>query len=384
MTTWHVLTGEYPPQPGGVSDYTRLVARGLAASGDEVIVWRPPCPGTTPLDPGVAVLRLPDHFGPRSLAALQRGLARQGRESRLLLQYVPHAFGYKAMNLPLCLWLALPRRPALWVIFHEVAYPLERGRPWEHRLLAHVTRLMAALLVRAARRIFVTIPAWEGVLRSLAPLRDGACWLPVPSNIPLEAAPEKVAAVRTRLTAGGQTRELIGHFGTFGGLIAELLGHTLPRLLDGRPGRLALLVGRDSARFARSLEERHPRVRGRLVATGALPVEEIAPHLAACDLLVQPYPDGASSRRTSLAAGLALGVPTVTTTGALSEPFWESSGAVGLARAGDHAGVVAAAEALLADPQARRRMGDRSARLYRECFSLERTITTLRRKEAAS
>src|SRR5207248_6476969 len=30
MIEWHVLTGEYPPQPGGVSDYTRQVARGLA------------------------------------------------------------------------------------------------------------------------------------------------------------------------------------------------------------------------------------------------------------------------------------------------------------------------------------------------------------------
>ena len=30
---WHVITGEYPPQPGGVSDYSRLVARRLAAEG---------------------------------------------------------------------------------------------------------------------------------------------------------------------------------------------------------------------------------------------------------------------------------------------------------------------------------------------------------------
>jgi hypothetical protein len=28
MLRWHIITGEYPPQPGGVSDYTRLVARG--------------------------------------------------------------------------------------------------------------------------------------------------------------------------------------------------------------------------------------------------------------------------------------------------------------------------------------------------------------------
>ncbi len=40
---WQIVTGEYPPQPGGVSDYTRLVARGLAGAGDRVEVWAPPC-----------------------------------------------------------------------------------------------------------------------------------------------------------------------------------------------------------------------------------------------------------------------------------------------------------------------------------------------------
>ncbi len=29
---WFIITGEYPPQPGGLSDYTELVANGLGAS----------------------------------------------------------------------------------------------------------------------------------------------------------------------------------------------------------------------------------------------------------------------------------------------------------------------------------------------------------------
>ena len=42
VTRWVILTGEYPPQSGGVSDYTRLVVEGLAAVGDEVAVYAPP------------------------------------------------------------------------------------------------------------------------------------------------------------------------------------------------------------------------------------------------------------------------------------------------------------------------------------------------------
>ena len=41
LTTWHIITGEYPPNPGGVADYTQLVALGLAAHGDSVHVWAP-------------------------------------------------------------------------------------------------------------------------------------------------------------------------------------------------------------------------------------------------------------------------------------------------------------------------------------------------------
>ena len=61
-----ILTGEYPPQSGGVSDYTRLVVEGLAAVGDEVAVYaRPQAIGPETATPGVQVFRLPDRFGLR-------------------------------------------------------------------------------------------------------------------------------------------------------------------------------------------------------------------------------------------------------------------------------------------------------------------------------
>ena len=39
--SWHLLTGEYPPQPGGVADYTQQLARALSESGKQVHVWAP-------------------------------------------------------------------------------------------------------------------------------------------------------------------------------------------------------------------------------------------------------------------------------------------------------------------------------------------------------
>ncbi len=104
MFQWHIITGEYPPQPGGVSDYTHLVARALAKAGDEVEVWAPACPQPQHAEAGIQVHRLPGHCGPRTLAIIDRAIAGANAE-RVLVQYVPHAFGFKAMNLPFSYWL---------------------------------------------------------------------------------------------------------------------------------------------------------------------------------------------------------------------------------------------------------------------------------------
>ena len=127
MTRWAILTGEYPPDPGGVSDYTRLIARELVRMGDGVCVYAPSQPGPVDSDDaGVRVHRLPGVFGPLSLSKLDAMLARAPRPDRILVQYVPHAFGYKAMNVPFCAWLACCARQLapVWVMFHEVAFPL--------------------------------------------------------------------------------------------------------------------------------------------------------------------------------------------------------------------------------------------------------------------
>src|SRR5450631_3535034 len=111
---WHMITGDYPPQAGGVSDYSRMVARGRAAVGDTVHIYSSECEGprrdsadsveTVTGAGGIIVHRLPGRFGPRALVKLSRMLERHAGE-RLLIQYVPHAFGFKAMNLPFSLWL---------------------------------------------------------------------------------------------------------------------------------------------------------------------------------------------------------------------------------------------------------------------------------------
>ena len=374
MHHWHIITGEYPPQLGGVSDYTRLVAHGLAKSGDEVEVWAPDCGQPSLPDCEVGVHRLPGHFGPRALAALDRATA-GANGSRILVQYVPHAFGFKAMNLPFCWWLFARRRRNITVMFHEVLYRRNPGQPLRHNLLAFATRNMAKLAASAAARIFVSSASWETLLRPMVAQGQSIRSLPVPSNVPVSDDTEAILAVRARYAPAGGL--IAGHFGTHGARIHEHLEASLPEMLRN-PRVCFILIGRGGLEFRDLLARRHPDAAHRLHATGPLPGEQLSTHISACDLMIQPYPDGISTRRTSAMAAMSHGRPIVTTQGFLTEPLWAESGAVALAPEGDSRAFGHAIARLLDDQALRQRLGRRAAELYLERFDLRHTISTLR------
>jgi glycosyltransferase involved in cell wall biosynthesis len=224
--------------------------------------------------------------------------------------------------------------------------------------------------------LFVSTPAWLPLLPSATTGRPVE-WLPVPSNVALTTDPVAVAAIRAGVTSEPDGL-ILGHFGTFGESITVQLEQALPRLLRSDRHRSALLIGRGSNAFAERLLSHEPDLAGRVVASGEVTAEAVAANLRACDLLLQPYPDGATGRRTSLMAGLALGVPAVTTSGSLTEPLWAEENLAALVPANDVTALVAAAEALLTDPDARRRLGERACGGYARHFSLERIVGQLR------
>jgi glycosyltransferase involved in cell wall biosynthesis len=121
----------------------------------------------------------------------------------------------------------------------------------------------------------------------------------------------------------------------------------------------------------------HPKLSSRIHAVGEVLSAAVSTHLRACDMLLQPYPDGVSSRRTSVMSGLANGVPVVTNMGWLSEPIWDN-GAVAAAAGPDPLSLAKQAARILDDPPARAGLGERGAALYRETFALHHTISRLR------
>jgi len=383
MTEWHIITGEYPPQPGGVSDYTRIVARELAAAGDEVHVWCPNAADLTPQDLGVIVHRNLGRLSPADLRSCSKRLNQFSRPRRLLVQWVPHAYGYKSLNVIFCVWLWLRARlhgDRIELMVHEPFLPFKRSA-WKQNLAAVIHRLMILILLNCVDRVWMSIPGWEPMLAPYAiGRRLSFTWLPIPSNITDVHQDSIAESIRRNYAAENQ--KLLGHFGTYGRVITDMLDPVLPALLREREDLSVLLMGRRSETYRDELAAKHPDVASRLFATGGLETGELSNCISACDAMLQPYPDGVSARRGSAMICLAHGKPLITTSGALTEPIWTIKEAVMLAAAGDAECLIRQCLRLLDDVNQRRHLGAAARRFYAECFDVRHLIPRLRQTES--
>lgn len=380
-SVWHIITPEYPPDLGGVSDYSALVAHGLREAGEQVHVW---CRASAEANAseryhaGDEWVHPQAHgFGLRAIRDIHRRLNGFARPRRLLVQWVPHGYGWRAMNIAFCVWLVLRawRGDDVQIMLHEAFLDL-RGGSWRQTIAAGVQRLMTAILFGSTRRVWMSSPSWKP---RLAPYRLGRpiefTWLPVPSTIPVVATQREVNELRTRYAPNGEL--LVGHFGTYGRSVSHMLDRIIPTLLAANPGTRLLLIGAQGDGYRAAMAASRPELADRIFATGSVDSSFVSRGLMACDLMIQPYPDGVTARRTSCLAGLSHGRPIVTTAGEMTEGFWEEAKSP-VAFARNCAEMVAAATHLLADRDERARLGERAGRFYRENFALEHLIAMLK------
>jgi glycosyltransferase involved in cell wall biosynthesis len=364
----HIISPEYPPQIGGVADHTAQLASGLARRGHEVHVWTRR--GALEGSEGVHVHDIFTRFDRRELVQAAHAFAARKTGSRLIIQWVPHGFGYRSMNLPFCIWiwkLAKLRGYRIELVVHEPFLMFAEGS-WKQDAAAVIHRAMIILLLQAVTRAWISIPAWEQKLRPWClgrPLRFE--WLPVPSNI------LPVTGIASTKDAGRENRLLVGHFGTYGTHIRELLRSLLPDILR-EDNITVVLLGRGSEEFRSECAAELGKSAHRVIAKGVLPDAELSSHLNSCHLMIQPFVDGVSSRRSSAMAALTHGLPLVTTEGPATEDIWRESRAACLVTAGDNNAFVTAVLALANDPAERQQLGKRGKWLYEEEFSIERTL----------
>ncbi len=366
MIERHIITGEYPPDEGGVGGHTAVLAAALVQCGERIHVW---CPGTTGAysNGDLTVHRELDDLGPADLRRIPAALS--GSPCRLLVQWVPHAFGRRSLNLAFCAWLR--RRAAagdrVEVIVHEPFLPFRGGI----RALAGaaVHRVMAMMLLRAATRVWVVTPAWTRFLRPYAPKRDlGFDWLPVPSTLPI---------VSHAVRPSGANDFLIGSFATGGLHTDDMLGTSLLPLMAKRAEIHLLLLGRGSEPLRASLIRREPSLGSRIAATGSMPRAALSERVLGCDAGLQPYADGVCGRRTSAMAFLAHARPLVTTDGDFTEDAWRHGSVALVPAAAAPERITQAVEHLVADAEARERLGRAGRVLYEARFDVRHAASAL-------
>jgi Glycosyl transferases group 1 len=322
MSVWHLISPEFPPMPGGVSEHSRVLVEAAVSRGLDVHVWTANGASALPDALNVGVHSSFGRFGAGDLARTAALLDRFPAPRRLVLQWVPHGYGRRGMNLCFARWIARRARAGdeLDVMVHE-PFADFIGPSWIQPARALVQRSMTRAVVRSARRVWLSIPGW--MPRVLPMLRPGLTprVLPVSGTIPVDRDSQDIAALRRRLLSGAKV--LVGYFGAGGRYADAALERVFHEIAARRQDVRFLLVGRGTGELA-------ARLRGRagVRVTGLLPARELSQHLQACDLLLQPYVDGISGRRTTTISALEHAVPVVTTFGRLSEPFWRDTSAV--------------------------------------------------------
>jgi len=371
MAALHLITCEYPPLVGGVSEHSRVLAETAAAAGYDVHVWTG-APGAA--SEGVHVRPELGDFSASALARADAALNECAAPRRLVVQWVPHGYGRRGLNVGFSRWIRRRARAGdvVDLIVHEPFMDFF-GPSWRQPLVALVQRYMTWMMVRDVERVWLTIPGWGPRVR-FARRRDQSApvTLPVPGTIPPVRDTAAVAALRRTLLAGRS--QLIGCFGSSGRYAQDAISAAVAGLASRHTDAAVVCFGRGSDALAREVTGKGGGIP--VTGAGALELRDISLHLQACDALVQPYPDGVSGRRTTTVSAMEHGVPVATTMGLLSETFWGETPAVEAVPADAPAGLSSALISLL-DPARNAAARAAATALYRQRFDPALTLKAL-------
>lgn len=346
--------------PCGVHDHAQRLAEALEQQGFSSTLhwlWRTDAPYAASR---AEVRRWTDQLA----CALERD-----QPDALLLHYSVFALSYRGFPVFVRPLLSVARKLGVPIVglLHEYAYPWHRhglrGKAWA---LSH--RLALRDVMRACSAVVVTTDFRAEWLRTRAWLPSRTMALaPVYSGLPVADA----RALSER------EHPLIGLFGyAHEGVVKEVVLEAL-RSLQDRGVEVELLLagapGRSSAAGAAWLAG--ARTRGVLrppAFSGLLSAQELSNTLSSCDLLLSAENIGPTSRRTTLAASLAAGVPVVALDGRHSWRELRDSEAA-LLVAPDPDALADALTGLLDDADARAQLARRGREFALTAMSAERS-----------
>jgi glycosyltransferase involved in cell wall biosynthesis len=364
------LTGEYPPMQGGVADHTRHLAQHLAAMDVQVAILTSAKASPTSSSAGISVHPIIRNW---RLSCWKRiaGFLAATRPDIVHIQYQAAAYDLTAWINWLPWRLRLGRlRPRVVVTFHDlrVPYIFPKAGP--------LRRWSVLALARSADAVITTNAEDEAALRRY-PWATHVRRIPLGSNI--EAQPPAGYQRNTWRQQRGvdDSRVLLAYFGFLnpskgGEDVILVLDRLVRRGLDACLLMIGGQVGDVDATNRAYLEQVRALVRlhhleDRVLWTGHVEAEEVSAALMAADVVVMPYRDGVSLRRTTFIAALRHGCAVVTTPPAVDVPELRSGDNLLLAPVGDVDAMAEAVAQVALDPAL-------AARLRRGALALARTF----------
>lgn len=321
-----LLSAEYPPQPGGVGDYTWCLAQAVTRRGHTVVIIT--------IRDGQPLLLPAGSHAPQWLD--RRGLSGWDwrcwratiaaldsvRPDLLHIQYQTGAYGmHPAVNLLPSRLRGLSGRPRVVVTFHDLL------EPYLFPKAGPLRRYVTGRLARDADRVIVTNAEDAANIRRYQSQRRplSVTTIPIGSNIPV-APPSDYDRAAWRAALGvGPHDFLIAYFGLLSPSkgVDRLIEAIADRSAGSRwsvPPRLLLIGGGATAPqdrvYAAGVQAQITRlgVDHQVIQTGQVDAATVSAHLLAADCVALPFQDGASFRRGSLLAALSHGAAVITTT----------------------------------------------------------------------
>lgn len=238
-------------------------------------------------------------------------------------------------------------------------------------------RLLKKIL-KNIHQIFITAPYLEKNIESICNKKKlpNIHWLPLRSNVNYIKDPNKARNIRKAFAPEAQF--LLGCYGSYyeKNLLKQLKRNIL-LLLQNHPERTFLCLGRKSEKFVATFKRNYPNLANQIESTGELDQVAISAHIQACDIMIQPYPDGVTAKRTSILASLLHEKAILTTSGNNSELFWSKRKCVLLYKEGSDLDFITQFEQIIYDSSVKKRLELKAKETYQLFFSLNSTIQKL-------
>ena len=368
-----MVSARFPPQQCGVGDYTYFLSEALGRTGHEVDVLTAVGDLDDSMYPVRSKVRLRRVITGWETARLGRIIKRIGEvdADAIVIQYTPHSFDRRGITFAINVLptlLRVGRRKRVVTNLHELFIPF--GNNFKHNAAALWQRAGARLLASGSHALSVTTREWERHLRLMG-VRKRIELIPVGSNIPrVEVSEEERAQLRQQIL-GTSDGVLVAGFGArhdrdvqaVMGAFSDLKRRVRARLvwIGGEQSQLPpKVVHSDRANFVEQ---------GDVEWTGFKPHPVVSRLLRACDIMLLPFIDGVSTRRTSAVTAFQHGLPLLTTRGSHLEPWFIHGENVYLTPCGDPRALAAGLLELAGAPELRSRLAGGGRALYQKHFA---------------